>query len=380
MSYPASNIIPIVSRIRAAGLGLANFSSAMLFAKASELPVSFTVDTYRSYSSMKGLAEDFADTTETYKSAEKFLDGVPTTRKILVWATNSTDATVAATLIKARNKTWWFYSMFTPDVLAVEASVLSIAAWAESNESFFVNNQTGVSAAKIRDLDDDTDIASKLTLLGYRFTATFAHASDGNAGSALMKHFAAVNYSAANSTIDGDFKKSPSVLAESLDGSEYEAMEKKSKRAVFYTVVDTQGSQDIGRWKNTNTHSAYGETIDDVINLAAITNAIRVRLYNTVANQLTKLGQDPVGQAILIGAAKVVGTQYIANGYLGPRNYTNPDDGQMTYTSGFEVLTAPEEILDLSDEDRDAHKSAPLRIRIFRKGSIRIVDVTLDVY
>ena len=380
MSYPASNIIPIVSRIRAAGLGLANFSSAMLFAKASELPVSFTADTYRSYSSMKGLAEDFADTTETYKSAEKFLGGIPTTRQILVWATNTADATVAATLIKARNKTWWFYSMFTPDVLAVEASVLSIAPWCESNESFFVNNQTGVSAAKIRDLDDDTDIASKLTLLGYRFTATFAHASDGNAGSALMKHFAAVNYSAANSTIDGEYKKSPGVLAESLDDSEYAAMMKSTKRAAFYTVVDNQGSVDVGRWINTNTHSSYGETIDDVINLAAFTNAIRVRLYNTVAGQLTKLGQDPVGQAILIGAAKVVGTQYIANNYLGPRNYTDPDDAQEKYTIGFEILTAAEDILDLSDEDRDAHKSAPLRIRLFKKGSIRVVDVTLDVY
>lgn len=380
MSYPASNIIPIVSRIRAAGLGLANFSSAMLFAKASELPVSFTADTYRSYSSMKGLAEDFADTTETYKSAEKFLGGIPTTRQILVWATNTADATVAATLIKARNKTWWFYSMFTPDVLAVEESVLSIAAWAESNESFFVNNQTGASAAKIRDLDDDEDIASKLTLLGYRFTATFAHASDGNAGSALMKHFAAVNYSAANSTIDGEYKKSPGVLAESLDDSAYSAMMKSTKRAAFYTVVDNQGSVDVGRWINTNTHSSYGETIDDVINLAAFTNAIRVRLYNTVAGQLTKLGQDPVGQAILIGAAKVVGTQYIANNYLGPRNYTDPDDAQEKYTIGFEILTTAEEILDLSDEDRDAHKSAPLRIRLFKKGSIRVVDVTLDVY
>lgn len=380
MSYPASNIISIVSRIRAAGLGLANFSSAMLFAKSSELPSGFAADTYRVYNSPTSLAADFPVTTETYKSADKFLGGIPQTRQIYVWATNADDANIAATILKARNKTWWFYSLFTPDVLVEEANVLLIAPWCESNESFFVNNQTGVAAAKIRDLNDDTDIASKLTLLGYRFTATFAHASDGNAGTPLMKHFAAVNFSAANSTIDGEYKKSPNVLAESLEDSEYAAMLKPTKRAVFYTVVDNQGAVDVGRWINTNTHSAYGETIDDVINLAAFTNGIRVNLFNTTANQTTKLGQDPIGQAMLIGSAKIVGTQYIANNYLGPRNYTDPDDGVTKYTFGFEILTTAEEILDLSDEDRAAHKSAPLRIRLFRKGSIRTVDVTLDVY
>lgn len=380
MSYPADQIIPITARIRPTGLGVANFASAMLFAVNSELPEGFTADTYRAYSSMKDLAVDFADTTATYKSAERWLGGTPATRQVFVWATAADDATITATLNKARNKVWWFFTLMTPAVLAVPASVLLIAQWCETNESFFPNNQTGESAAKIRSLSDDTDIASQLTAAGFRFTCTPTHATDGNSGNALMKHFAAVNYSGTRSTITGDFKKSPSVLSENLDASDYHAMQKDTKRATFYTTVDNQGSTDAGRWRNTRTHSAYGEFIDDVINLAAFTNSIRVNLYNTLANQLTKLGQDPVGQAVLIGAAKATCVQYINNGYLGPRNYVDPDDGQTKYTAGFEILTGAEEILDLSDADRDARKSAPLRIRLFRKGAIHIVDVTLDVY
>lgn len=380
MSYPVSNIIPITVRIRAAGLGVANFASAMLFAKSSEVQAGFAVDTYRVYNSLQGLAADFPGTTETYKSAEKFLGGIPPARQIFVWATNPADETIAASLIKARNKVWWFFSMFTPEVLASETSVLAIAAWCESNDSFFINNQTGVSAEKIRDLSDDTDIASKLTSAGYRYTATFVHATDGNAGNALMKHFAAVNYAAAGSTITGEGKKSPGVIGEDLDASAYAAMQKDTKRAVFYTKVEESGVVDSGRWKNTVTHSTYGEYIDDVINLAAFTNALRVNLFNTTYNQVTKLGQDVVGQAILIGAAKVIGKQYISNGYLGERNYTDPDTGLVEYTEGFEVLTKAEEILDLTDAERDARKSVPLRIRLFKKGAIHIVEATLDVY
>lgn len=380
MSYPADLIIPITARIQPAGLGNANFASAMLFAPNGELPEGLEGDTYRVYTSLKSLAADFATTTETYKSAERWLGGTPAIRQVYVWGTAVADATRTETLVKARNKVWWFFTIFTPAILAVPADVLLIAAWCESNESFFVDNQTGAAATKIRSLSDDTDVASQLTALGYRFSATFAHATDGNAGTALMKHYAAVNYAAANSTITGEFKKSPGVLAEDLTDSEYSAMTKDTKRAAFYTVVDNQGSTDSGRWLNTKTHSSYGEYIDDVINLAAFTNAIRVSLYNALANQLSKLGQDPIGQAVLIGAAKTACVQYVSNGYLGSRNYVDPDDGQTKYTAGFEILTTAEEILDLSDADRAARKSAPLRIRLFKKGAIHIVEVTLDVY
>lgn len=380
MSYPATNIIRINARISPAGLGTANFASAMLFAPESELPVGFAVDTYRTYFDLPGLAEDFADTTETYKAAQRWLGGTPATREIKVWGTANADLTRAATLNKARNLLWWYWTMWTAPILAVKADVLAIAEWCEDNASMFINNQTGASVADIRDPVDTTDIASQLTTLGYRHAYTAAHATDAYAGSALAKHFAAVNYSAERSTITGEFKKSPGVAAESLTATAYAAMQQDTKKATFYTVVDNQGSTDSGRWLNTYTHSTFGEFIDDVINLDACVNFLTTALYNVVANQPTKLPQTPVGQAVLIGTARSVMQRFIANGYLGPRNYIDPDDGLEKFTIGYEILTQPEDILDLSDADRNARKSAPLRIRLFRAGAIHIVDVDLDVY
>lgn len=380
MSYPATNIIRINARISPAGLGNANFASAMLFAPQTELPVGFAADTYRTYFSLVALAEDFADTTETYKAAQRWLGGTPATRELKVWGAATADGTRAATLNKARNMLWWYWTMWTAPILAVKADVLAIAQWCEDNTSMFIDNQTGASVVEIRDPSDVDDIATQLTTAGFRHVYTAAHATDAYSGSALAKHFAAVNYSADNSTITGEFKKSPGVPAESLTGTAYTAMQSATKKATFYTVVDNQGSIDSGRWLNTTTHSTYGEFIDDVVNLDACVNFLTTSLYNVTANQPTKLKQTPVGQAMLIGAARATMQLFVNNAYLGPRNYIDPDDGLEKYTAGFEILTKPEDILDLSDADRNAHKSAPLRIRLFRAGSIHIVDVDLDVY
>ena len=157
-------------------------------------------------------------------------------------------------------------------------------------------------------------------------------------------------------------------------------MKLDTKKAVFYTVVDLQGSNDVGRVINSWSHSSFGEYIDDVVNLDAFVNDLRVTLYNATANQTTKLAQTPPGQAVLISAAKETAERYIANGYLGPRNWTNPDTGLDEYVIGYQILTKPEDILDLSDADRADRKSAPIRICIFRAGAIHAVDVTCDVY
>ena len=293
MSYPATNIIRINARISPAGLGNANFASATLFAPQLELPVGFAPDTSRKYFTLPALSEDFADTTETYKAAQRWLGGTPATRELTVYGAATADATRAATLNKARNQMWWYWTMWTAPVLAVKADALAIAQWCEDNTSMFIDNQTGTAVTDIRNPALTTDVASALTAAGFRHVFTAAHAADAYSGSALAKHYAAVNYSADRSTITGEFKKSPGVTAENLTGTAYTAMQSDKKKAVFYTVVDNQGSTDSGRWLNTMTHSTYGEFIDDVVNLDACVNYLTTSLYNAVANQ-TKIGRAHV--------------------------------------------------------------------------------------
>lgn len=378
--YPASDIIQINARISPAGLGLANFASAMIFANSAETG-SLTKNQYKTYNTIQAVAADYAEGTETYAAAAKWLGGTPKMRSLKIWATDSADASLTVTLNKARNVVWWYWTILTATDYAAIAKVLQTAQWCEENASMFVNTQTGASCAAIRDENINTDIASQLTTLGYRHVYTAAHATDASAGTALAKHFAAVNYSADLSTITGEFKKSPGVAAEDLTGSEIAAMEKDTKKVTFYAGVELQGSTDQGRWLNTVTHSTYGEFIDDVVNLDAFINTLTVALYNGLANVTTKLAQTPAGMAVLLSHARRVCNQYVNNGYLGPRNYIDPDTGEEgKYTIGYEILTQPEDILDISPEDRNARLAAPIRIRLFRAGAIHKAIVDLDVY
>lgn len=380
MSYDINNIVPINLSISPQGLGYANFGSATLFAPEAELPAGFEVDTRRVYTSLTDLSVDFASTTEVYKAASKWLGGTPSMSSLTVWGTDSTDTDWTTTLNKARNVFWWFFTFVTADVYASVSDAEEIATWCNINESWFENCQTGTNATAIRDINSSSDIATTLTTNGIRYAGTMAHATDPYAGITLCKSFAKVNYTATNSTITGEGKVLSGVAGEDLTGTEYAAMKLPTKKCQFYTQVENKGSVDAGRVINSWSHSPFGEFMDDVINLAAFTNGIGVELYNTVFNQPTKLGQDPAGQATLIGAAKAFCEVYKTNGYLGPRIYIDPDDGEKKYTVGYEILTQPEDILNLTDPDRDARKSAPLRIRLFRKGAIHSAPVDLYVY
>lgn len=380
MSYDASNIINIVTRISPQGLSFANFSLAMLFAPEDELPVGFNVNTFRVYQSMADLSVDFDSATETYKAAQRYMSMIPTPREIRVWGRKSTTAaieTIVESLDAAANETWWYWTFFTEDVYADEATMLLVADWLDANIRFSFNCSV---AADIRDPADSTDIASELTTKGTRHISTFSHATDAYAGHSLAAWFSSVNYSIPGSTITGEFKKLPGVAAEDLTGTEYAAMKLDTKKAVFYTNVDLQGSNDVGRVINSWSHSSFGEYIDDIINLDAFVNNLRVNVYNAVANQPTKLAQTPPGQAVILAAAKEIGELYISNGYLGPRIWTNPDNGLDEFTAGYEILTKPEDILTITDSDRADRKSAPVRIRIFRAGAIHAVDITVDVF
>lgn len=379
MAYSASNIIRINTRITPQGLAAANFGSAMLIVPSADTE-SVEEDTYKTYGNVQEVASDFAETTEAYKAASVWLGGTPTVTNLMIWRRNAEDSSWSETLNKIRNEVWWYWTIVTTAAYEQASDVLEIAQWCETNESMFINCQTGESAQNIRDQLKSDDIASKLTTKGIRHVFTACHASDAYSGVYLAKHFARVNYNARNSTITGEFKKSSGLAAETLTASEYSAMEKDTKKAAFYTVIDLQGSNDSGRWKNTSTHSAYGEWIDDVVNLDAFVNAVKVGVYNLIANQTTKLPQTTVGQAMVIDAARAVCEKYIANRFLGERTYTDPDDAQEKTTRGYEILTKAEDILTLSSEERAQRLCAPLQIRVFRAGAIHAVDIDIDVY
>ncbi|AUR93276.1 hypothetical protein NVP1186O_41 [Vibrio phage 1.186.O._10N.286.49.E3] len=381
MALDIGEIIRLTTNISSAGLGTANFGSAMFFCPESEMPAGEVVDTYKTYN-LSSLTDAFNTTDETYIAlANHWFTSAPSgPSTVKVWFVDSTDADWATTLNKARNKVWWYISLFDKDTYAeVTTSVLEIATWCLANESYFPNCQTGVSCTAIRDEGDDTDVASVLDATGNRFAHTIAHLTDPYAGIALMKWFARVNYSGIDTAITGNLKTTQGITSESLEASEYSAM--NAKNVTYYTTVDSKGEEESGNWITNPTHSSYGEYPDDIFNVSAISNAVEVYAYNFLRGQTSKAPQTTKGQAGLIGAISQAGKQFFDNGYLGERQYTDPDDAQTKYTpTGFVMLSKAEDILSISSVDRAARKSAQVRYRLYPSGAIHSVEIEQTIY
>lgn len=375
MAYQAENIINIVTYLTSAGLGTANFGAGMIFADSdSSTDNTFTTGTFRDYASPAEVAEDFDILSDPYLAAQAWFSAIPKPISLRIYLRIAAQTAVQS-FNDAINKNIWFYWFdFETSLRATQADVLAVQAAADANGKFFAFT---TNEAAVRDPASSTDIVTKAVAQGNRRMFLLDHATAPYAGFELAAVFSRVNFSAADSTITGEFKKLPGITAENLNTTAYNAM--KSKGAVFYTVVETGGQQDNGRVINSKTTSSFGEFIDDVFNLDAFVNFLRVALYNALANIPTKLAQTPAGQAVLNDAAKQVGEQFISNGYLGERNYVDDQTGETKLSRGYELLTKETEILDLSTADRAARKSAPIRMRVFRAGAIHSADVAVYV-
>ncbi|AFO47222.1 DUF3383 family protein [Pseudomonas putida] len=374
MPYPAENIINIVTNIRAAGLGTANFGAGMVFADFdSSTDATFAEGSYRDYGGVSAVAANFSIASDPYLAALAWFSAVPKPRSLRIYLRQENDSPVES-LNDAINKRIWFYWFeFETTIRANDADVLALIAAGDAAGKFYAGT---TNQADVRTPGLATDIVSKAKLQGSRRAFLLSHATAPYAGFELGAVFSRVNFNAANSTITGEFKKLPGIVAEDLTNTAYSAM--KEKGAPFYTIVETGGQVDAGRVINSKSTSSYGEFIDDVFNLDGFVNTLTVNVYNALANA-KKLGQTPDGQQVLIDAASQVGQRYIDNGYLGPRTYTDDETGEEKLSDGWLMLSKAEDILSILDAERSGRFSAPIRMRVFRAGAIHAVDITVDV-
>lgn len=374
MPYPAENIINIVTNIRAAGLGTANFGAGMVFADFdSSTDATFAEGSYRDYGGASAVAADFSIASDPYLAALAWFSAVPKPRSLRIYLRQEDDTPVESLNDAVNKRIWFYWYEFETTIRANDADVLALIAAGDAAGKFFAGT---TNQSSVRDPSLATDIASKAKLQGSRRAFLLSHATAPYAGFELGAVFSRVNFNAANSTITGEFKKLPGIVAEDLTNTAYSAM--KEKGAPFYTVVETGGQVDAGRVINSKSTSTYGEFIDDVFNLDGFVNTLTVNVYNALANA-KKLGQTPDGQQVLMDAAAQVGQRYIDNGYLGPRTYTSEETGDELLSDGYEILSKAVDILDLTDAERAERFSAPIRIRVFRAGAIHAVDITVDV-
>ncbi|MEI7341208.1 DUF3383 family protein [Pectobacterium brasiliense] len=383
MAYPVDNIIPVNVLLTPAGLGYADFSSAIVFADAADLVdgVTFAVDTFRDYGSVTDVAANFKTDSDIYRIATRYFANTPKPPTITVWMKNATDTLLE--IINSANDRIWRYHYFlkNADVTAEILPVLSDWSDAAGHPLWLT-----FSADNIIDQNVTNDVISALkskgnrhVFAGYKSAASVtADASQAYAMVQLAAAFHKFRPTGINTAITGEYQVLPGVSGDDLTTSAYNAL--KAKNAVFFTQIELAGSTDNSRVINSKSMSSYGEFIDDVVNLDVLKNHIQVDGYNYIANAGSKRAMTPRDYAGLLSAVSATCKRFFDNGVLGSGSYVDPDDGKTKVAQfGFVLRSSPEDVLDMTSAQRKARVYPPTSILVILARAGHVAEININV-
>ena len=122
-----------------------------------------------------------------------------------------------------------------------------------------------------------------------------------------------------------------------------------------------------------------GTFIDETTGLDAFINAVQIQAFNTLQGQPTKIPQTDRGQQILISSIKVIGEQFINNGFLGLGKWTLGDLGELSYGDQINGYYFYSDSFDMQDTaDREARKMMPINCALKLAGAGHSVDIIVQ--
>lgn len=416
MGYSVDNIIPVNFILTASGLGYADFTSAFAFAEASDLdgiegailtedgsmittesgqPLvvetagvstraadDFAIDTFRDYSSATEVGEDFPTTSDIYMIAKRYFAQIPRPKTLSVWMTNPDDANLIETINKA-NEAAWRYNYFFKKSSLTDSTLLQLSDWSDTTDHPVWYTDTAETAIE----NNSTDILSRLAAKGNRHMfagwrtpeSVDAEPSQVYSMVQVAATFAKFRPTGLNTAITAEYQVLPGIDGDELKDRHYKAL--KAKKAVFFTPVELAGEKDSCRVINSVSMSAYGEFIDDVVNLDILKNHLQVDGYNHIANVGTKRPLTPKGYAGLLNVLSNTLKRFYDNGVLGEGSYTDEETGETKIAEfGFVIKSKAEDVLELTSAQRKRREYPPIKILVIlaRAGHVAELNITVE--
>lgn len=384
MSYSVDNIIPVNLLLTPAGLGYADFSSALIFADATDLvdKVKFEAGTFRDYNSTSGIAADFKTDSDIYRIVIRYFANIPKPPQITVWMKNPTESLVEN--MNSAADALWRYHYFFKNADVTKESVIEIADWADANGHpvWLTFSDEGIVDPNIKD-----DVISVLKSKGNRHVFA-GYKSPSSVKTDPTQAYAMIQLAAAfhkfrpagiNTAITGEFQVLPGVIGDDLKTSAYNAL--KAKNSVFFTQIELTGQTDNSRVINSKSMSSYGEFIDDVVNLDVLKNYIQVDGYNYIAGAGSKRALTPRDYGGLLTTISDTCKRFYNNGVLGTGSYIDPDDGKTKVAQfGFILRSKPEDVLNLTSSQRKQRQypSTSLLVILARAGHVAEININVE--
>ena len=122
-----------------------------------------------------------------------------------------------------------------------------------------------------------------------------------------------------------------------------------------------------------------GTFIDETTGLDAFINAIQVQAFNALQGEPTKIPQTDKGQQRLISKLKIIGEQFVNNGFLGMGKWSLGDIGELKFGDTVNGYYFYSDSFDTQDTaDREARKMMPINCALKLAGAGHSVDIIVQ--
>lgn len=384
MSYDVSNILQLNLILTASGLRGANFFGGTIFADLTDglLDEYFLEDTYRDYSSLIELAEDFEVTSEVFLIASRWFANIPSPPTVTVWMKTAGDTPLQAAT-KAENVMWRFWWFFKNEDLS-ESNVVALAPLADSAEHglpITIVDANAINPSSSADLGSVVEaLGNRFTFIGYKDPDSVAtDPSQAYAMVQLAASFQKFNPDGERTAITAEYQVLPGIIGDDLSTTAYNAL--KAKKIAFFTQIELKGETDNSRAINTRSPSSYGEFMDDVVNLAILKNRLQVDGYNYITSSVPKPALDTRGYAGLLEALEKTCQQFYKNGVLGESNYVDIRTGETKFAKyGYVIYSRAEDVLGLTTSERAdrEYPATSVTVILARAGHTASINVTVE--
>jgi hypothetical protein len=284
-------------------------------------------------------------------------------------------ALAAATLMDASFGGKW-YALVMPSITA-DADHVAVAQFIEATKrKHFYGVTTGEAGCLVP--TSTTDLGYLLAQANVKKTAWMYSSSSAVAIVSLLARILFVDYTAQNTVINLMYKNCPGLTAENLSDTANAALAAKNGN-VFQELDNGVSIITTGTTATTNVF------IDTIIGADVFAVTLQVGIFNALYTSTTGIAQDDSGMHILVAAAQAVCDQFLANGYLGPNDWTNAGFGTLNSSGrtgdyledGYYVYAQP--VVTQAKAQRAARIAVPIQIAATCAGAINTANVLVTL-
>jgi hypothetical protein len=296
----------------------------------------------RIYSSIDGVAADFATTTEEYKAAAAYFSQSPRPVDLMI-AVRDTGEAIADEMNLIVDNNDEFYGIVLTDDARDAALDLAVAAWTEQRRKLFgVSNDLAAMLT-------GTGINQTLNTLNLSRTFTFYRSvTDEYPEAAFFGRMLTVDFTGVNTARTGKFKSLSGITIESLTQNEFDLLQKLASTEPG--PVSNVHARVAGVSMVFDGVMASGEFFDTMHGIDWLHAEIQTRVLAALVGN-DKIPYTNRGVGTLVNQVRGALQQGVANGLLAP---VFSADGSEIEAPAFEI-TVPS-VLDVSASQRAARQ------------------------